>query len=284
MSYPAPDSTLFDGYITWLKLRGRSQGTIANYLNKLQILSAIDDIEAYLANEQLPNRRNKITAYRSYCKFLMRKLKTLTRDDYMDILDTFKTKINRNHQSERKYSIPQDEWKDYIRKAPNYIIKMGMWIGFNFGMRKNEIIHLRIKDIDFKRKEILIREHKQTKHQDFWHPKHRVHRNIPFSDAQAKVFEQWIHQRPTIDHPYLLYHPRLHERPIKNSMFYYWCKAAGISPHVLRYSFATHYYNKSKDVKLISDLLGHSSVSTTSEYLQLGHQATMSKARQLFER
>lgn len=73
-------------------------------------------------------------------------------------------------------------------------------------------------------------------------------------------------------------------------MFQRWCREVGerlqtsksFHPHVLRYSFATHYYEVSKDVKLVSDLLGHANVSTTSEYLQLGHKETMNKARQLF--
>ena len=52
--------------------------------------------------------------------------------------------------------------------------------------------------------------------------------------------------------------------------------------HVLRYSFATHWYNESKDIKLISDLLGHSDVATTSNYLALGKSKTMEKGRTLF--
>ncbi|MHA2096668.1 MAG: tyrosine-type recombinase/integrase, partial [Candidatus Hodarchaeales archaeon] len=99
--------------------------------------------------------------------------------------------------------------------------------------------------------------------------------------------KRWIEEiRPKdLPHSYLLWTQR---GPRKNQLvqpraFQRWCNKAEIHPHVLRYSFATHYYNESKDVKLISELLGHSNVSTTSEYLQLGQKETMTKARKLFD-
>ena len=39
---------------------------------------------------------------------------------------------------------------------------------------------------------------------------------------------------------------------------------------------------QSNDVKLISELLGHANVSTTTEYLQLGQKEVMKKVGSLF--
>jgi integrase/recombinase XerD len=134
------------------------------------------------------------------------------------------------------------------------------------------------------------------KNQEAWSPKYNRERQLPITEEQANIFRKWVNEvRPeNLDHPYLLWlrQGKFKSNMISGKRLQHWCNQTGKSvglkhgktfrPHVLRYSFATHYYQVSKDVKLMCDLLGHSNVSITSEYLQLGKKETMDKARRLF--
>lgn len=53
---------------------------------------------------------------------------------------------------------------------------------------------------------------------------------------------------------------------------------AGVSPHTLRHSYATHLLDGGADVRVVQELLGHSSVTTTQVYTLV----TVEKLREVF--
>ncbi|MFX0173205.1 MAG: tyrosine-type recombinase/integrase [Candidatus Hodarchaeota archaeon] len=281
--FPQPTKAQIKAFQQWLKTQSKSENTVNQY--GLVLKNIPEDVEKYFADKNLKGKKSKMVAYRQFLRFLAIKEKDITHGEYLEGLETFKPPpVRGNHHSDRKKAIPKKKWREYIAKAPNNCTKFTMFCMFNFGLRVGEMATLRLQDISFEDKVILIREHKQTKNQESWHPKHYRERKIPFNERHEKIFKLWINEtRPKeLEHPYLLWAER-NNNPIGIRNLQRYVKKTDLTPHICRYSFATYYYEKTKDIKLICDLLGHSNPSITSEYLLLGQKETLEKARGVLE-
>lgn len=172
---------------------------------------------------------------------------------------------------------------------------------YGSGMRLMEVMSLRVKDIDFQRNEILIRQAKRGKDrvtmlplvakEDLIHNIERASRLHKFSITEgishvdmpyqlAKKFPSagkqlawqfvFASENLSID-PITGNRGRhhIHEKSMQNEMKLA-VEKSGISKratcHTLRHSFATHLLERGQDIRTVQELLGHANVNTTMIY------------------
>jgi site-specific recombinase XerD len=131
------------------------------------------------------------------------------------------------------------------------------------GLRLSEALHLQIPHIDSSRMQLKV-----------MHGKGAKQRLVPMSPRLLEALRAyWKQQRP----PTYLFPSRTHDKPLASATMQKVCKTAvrdagltkPITPHSLRHSFATGLLEAGVDLLTISQLLGHSSFTTTMIYLHV---------------
>jgi len=223
---------------------------------------------------------------------------------YREVLEIDLPWLNDINRPTQKRRIPSVLTKDEIaRVLANMEGQTGLLarLLYGTGMRLMEGMRLRIKDVDFDRHVIIVREAKGGKDRvvmlprslapalrlqaltarSQWEADRQMQRGgveTPHALEQKypRVGHSWawfwmfpsptfsIDPRSGVERRHHLYEDRV-QRALKVAV-----AAAGIakpvSVHTLRHSFATHLLQAGTDIRTVQELLGHSDVSTTMIY------------------
>ena len=140
------------------------------------------------------------------------------------------------------------------------------------GVRLAELHGMNLGDVQHERREILVRG------------KGDKERWVLYGEAASNALDHYLSDgRPQLatgaetDAPLFInrYGKRLSRRSIQKIVSDYAARAGlkeGIHPHTLRHSFASHMLEGDADLRVIQELLGHSSVSTTQIYTHITKQ------------
>ena len=164
-----------------------------------------------------------------------------------------------------------------IGVAPNPRDALLVRIPWRSGVRVSELIGIRIQDIDFDNRAIVIKVLKQRKRNGKAIERRRV---VPIDQGTLDMVRQYLRWRERFPYKGDLLFPITRQRV--DQIFWQLGRRAGIKelgdpavskhrklhPHVLRHSFAIHCVKRGMTIERLQKILGHSSPTTTSVYLQ----------------
>src|SRR5437764_5168230 len=141
---------------------------------------------------------------------------------------------------------------------------------YGTGMRRSELAHLKVGDIDSQRMIIRVVAGKGGKDRD-----------LPLSPTLLETLrEYWRWRKPKLYiFPTRTLGRRL-DQPISDKTVWIACSEAArraginkrVTPHTLRHSWATHLLEAGTDLRTIQVLLGHGDLETTAQYMHLSRR------------
>ena len=166
--------------------------------------------------------------------------------------------------------LTREEAVQLIDSASNLFHRAMLITLYSTGMRRAELCHLKVEDIDSKRMLIRIR-----------HGKGGRDRDVPLSPKVLETLrEYWRWMKPkTYLFPGTISGSRA-DKPITAKVLWEACREAAqragitkaVRPHLLRHSFATHLVEGGADLPTVQALLGHADLKPTSIYLHLSER------------
>jgi site-specific recombinase XerD len=250
-----------------VELKGQSRSTLHNYIRRIALISLHfnrlpesieeDELNEYLValarDPKSPSRssfKHMVYGLRYYYRLLgMNKkaiaLPSLKKDTKLPVI------LNRSELKEL-FAAPQ------LLKH-----RIVLTLVYSAGLRGQEVINLKLSDIDFERKTIHIRQSKYKKD-----------RIVPLSNAMAIGLKKyiaaenphiWLFNGKELDGRYSIkglswvLRENLKKTSIKKE----------VNLHSLRHSYATHLLEDGLNIVTLKELLGHAEITTTMIYLHV---------------
>ena len=264
-------------------LRGQSQSTFSNYLRRIALISLhFGKLPENITDDEL----------NEYLTALALDPKSPSRSSFKHMVYGLRYYFRHIGQNKRAINLPSlkndtklpvilnpSELKALFNAPKLLKHRIILTLAYSAGLRSQELIKLKLSDIDFERKTIHIRQSKYKKD-----------RIVPLSNYIAKGLKKYI----SAEHPHLWlfngkepdgkYSPKglswvMREALKKTNI------QKNVNLHSLRHSYATHLLEDGVNIVTIKELLGHATIQTTMIYLhvaQLPHTPPHSPLDRLY--
>lgn len=203
----------------------------------------------------------KISTIRSFFKYLLRS--GYIKNDVTERIIAPKIPKRLPEFIKESEAIMMDEWiidEEFSTYRDYTVIELL----YHTGMRRAELIQLKIRDLDLERMRVKVLG------------KGNKERFIPLNPVIIRIIKKYIRLRndvfPSIEGKYFFLTDKgkkVYPKFIYNIVHKLLSKVTTTSkrsPHILRHSFASHLLNNGADLNAIKEMLGHANLSATQVY------------------
>lgn len=270
---------VINDFISYISKKNYSINTYTSYINDLYYFYifikkdltkvTFEDVKDYLEHlnlkkEKTSSIRRKISSLKSFYKFSYK-------NGYIDKKDYPLTKIAYPKMEKKlpKFiyyndllEIINESTKDKDGVRDRLIIEML----YATGVRVSELINIKINDIDFNNRRIIVLG------------KGNKERIVYYGEYAEEVLKEYIKTHDRKNHNYLFVNSKggkLTDRGVRyiiDNIMSRLSVKAHVTPHVLRHTFATDMLNNGCDIKVVQELLGHSSLKATEIYTHVTNE------------
>lgn len=169
----------------------------------------------------------------------------------------------------RSRSLPKvfskEEVMQIFNATRNSKHKLILWLVYSCGLRRSEVINIRLTDLDTSRGTLHIREGKGN-----------VDRMVPIAEKIWDKIRSYLKSYKPVE--YLFEGQKGGRYSVESvyNVFKQSLRKAGINKevgiHSLRHSYATHLHESGLDIRFIQELLGHKSTRTTEIYTHVSRR------------
>ena len=262
-------------------LRGQSKSTLNNYIRRIALCvlhfgrlpEQIDpeEINEYLVSLALDPKSPSRSSFKHMVYGLRYYYRLLGLNQNAIALPSLKK------DTKLPVVLNQQELKELFDAPKLLKQRVVLTLIYSAGLRGQEVINLKISDVDFERKTIHIRQSKYKKD-----------RIVPLAESMAVGLKKylkaenphiWLFNGKELDGRYSVKGLSwvMRENLKKTSI------TKQVSLHSLRHSYATHLLEQGLNIVTLKELLGHAEITTTMIYLHVA-QCDLVKAHSPLDR
>lgn len=164
-----------------------------------------------------------------------------------------------------------EDMKGYLLEHKDYKYYVMFMLGINSALRVGDILSLRVRDIRKNgeiRKVVSVKAEKTDKIHEF-----------PINTELRKLLKNYCNDKK--DYEYLIANERT-SLPIGRTQAWKVLKEVSksvgienIGTHSMRKTYGYHFYQETKDIVLLQEILGHSDIAITKRYIGLTRDTTL---------